>query len=304
MALKVIQVLLSLILELIIIRAMCKVLDMRSYPLYVGLHLGCFCLSYYLSLSATPLVMRIIIINVLTNYLLPIVISRGSLRSRLVRMTAVNLATVIFEAVGDFLYIFLHPDVHILQTSLATGDTGTICLIYCAIIPIAALTEEMVVIACRLVDDGSDGEIEIPGVLMMILSFVFYIPLIFRADQTPGRGTGVYIVAATYAFVSLVISLALIRMAKQDAQASRQTADRVAFARQDRHVRSEIEASVRRTTEMSRLRHDLANQVEVVEQLAARGRYAEADRYLEGLQAQARTLGDQQSPTLSTRTQG
>ncbi len=291
MELKVIQVLLSLILELIIMRAMCKVLDMRSYPLYVGLHLGCFCLSYYLSLSPTPFVTRIVVINILTNFLLPIVISRGRLRSRLIRMTAVNLATVIFEGVGDFLYIFLHPGIQLSQTSLATGDTGTICLIYCAIIPIAAVVEEMVVIACRLIDDGSDAEIEIPGVLMMVLSFLFYIPLVFRVDAAPNRGAGIYIVAAAYAFVSLVASLALISVAKRDAQASRQSANQAASIRQERHVRGEIEASVRRTTEMSRLRHDLANQVEVVEQLAAQGRYAEADQYLRSLQAQARKLG-------------
>ena len=291
MQLKVIQVLLSLVVELIVIRAMCKVLDMRSYPLYVALHLGCFCLSYYLSFAATPHVIRIVIISVLTNYLLPIVISRGRLRSRLVRMTAVNLGTIILEAVGDFLYLFVHPEGRIIQTSLAGGDNGTICLIYCALIPIAALVEELVIITGRRIDDGLDTELEIPGVLIMSLSFVFYIPLIFRADRVPNHGVSVYFVAAIYATASLAASLVLISVAKRDAQASRQAADRLALTRQNRHVRGEVEASVQRTMEMSRLRHDLANQVDVVEQLVAQERFVDADRYLELLQSQARDLG-------------
>ena len=291
MSLVAIQIFLSLVVELIFTRAMCMVLDMRSYPLYIALHLGCFCLSYYLSFSGTPQVVRILFINISTNFVLPIALSRGRLRSRLARMAAVNLGTLILEAVGDLLYIFVNPESRITEVSLAGGNNGAICLIYCALIPIAALAEEAVILVCRRAEDSTDTEVELPGILMMTLSFLSYIPLIIRADLTLDSRMGIYIVATTYAVVSLVASLALIAVAREDAKAARLAANRAAIARQERHVRGEVVASVRRTVGMSRLRHDLANQVEVVERLAAQGRYADADHYLELLQAQARELG-------------
>lgn len=286
----VMQVLLSFVVELLIMRAMCLVLDMRSNVLYVIAHTFCFILSYYLLVTNAPFHMRILIINIITNFALPIVLSRGRISSRVTRMMLVNLGSVVTEATGSLLYSISHVGEVVQQSRRLTADPGSICLIYCALIPVTALTQEIIVAFFRKRDQDPDGSIELSGMAMMLLSFPELSFILLRSEGVIGERHDIYLASLLYAIVSLVVELGLIYVARRDAQIARRAADQAAALRQERHVRGQVVEAARRASGMGRLRHDLANQVGVVESLASQGRYAEADRYLAALQAQAQAL--------------
>ena len=86
-----------------------------------------------------------------------------------------------------------------------------------------------------------------------------------------------------------------IVIARRDATAMRIITDQTASARQARHVVRSIEASVKASISMRFLRHDLANQRDLVLELAKSGHQEEASRYLKALHAQAHKLAREQS---------
>ena len=70
---------------------------------------------------------------------------------------------------------------------------------------------------------------------------------------------------------------AMLGVARRNAQAQRVVAERAAMARQLKHLRTQIDAMTRSSVSVRLLRHDLANQVRVVRQLATKGSVEDAD---------------------------
>lgn len=84
----------------------------------------------------------------------------------------------------------------------------------------------------------------------------------------------------------------MLGVAQRDVQAQRVVAERAAMARQLKHLRVQIDAMTRSSVSVRLLRHDLANQVRVVRQLAAKGSVTDADRYLATLQERSRKVAE------------
>jgi len=288
----VIYFLVALIPEAVLIRAMCKVLDMRSTWLFITLRLLADCVSFlFRYLPSTNGIIRLALF-LATNVIVPFVMSRGPALTRLSRIVLVIAGGLLTEFVGASTYHLISGG-EFFPSEINQDTIASVVVIYSLLAFFASIVMEFIITVYARIDRDRDAMLEPPVIFLSLVMFVGFDALLMRTNDA-----GVYSLMGPFlcflcCFCTLGSCMGLLIISRRDAEATRLAADQAALARQERHVRGEIEASVRRTTEMSRLRHDLANQVEVVDQLAAQGRYAEADRYLEGLQAQARKLGGQ-----------
>ena len=89
---------------------------------------------------------------------------------------------------------------------------------------------------------------------------------------------------------TVVVVFAALEVARQDLQVSRRNADQAARTRRTRHIRAEVAGITRSSVGVRRLRHDMANQVGVIDELVSEGRCTEAEDYLAALQEQADVL--------------
>ena len=286
----IIYFLVALIPEAVLIRAMCKVLDMRSTWLFIALRLLADCVSFlFRYLPDAPGIIRLALF-LATNVIVPFVMSRGPALTRLSRIVLVIAGGLLTEFVGASTYHLISGG-EFFPSEINQDTIASVVVIYSLLAFFASIVMEFIITVCARIDRDRDAMLEPPVIFLSLVMFVGFDALLTRTNDA-----GVYSLMGPFlcflcCLCTLGSCMALLAVARRDAEATRLAADQVAVARQERHVRGEIEASVQRTTQMSRLRHDLANQVEVVEQLAAQGRFAEADQYLEDLQVQARKLG-------------
>jgi hypothetical protein len=176
-----------------------------------------------------------------------------------------------------------------------TSDTfGAVSITYAVLILASAVETQLVIVLCRRFDQDQDADLEAPVLALMLGSiglvtvqlYRFYVPVLSSGYYD----TRLISVMVVYCICEFVLSLALVPIARNDAQLKRQIAERAATVRQDKRVRDEVRAATRRSLGMRRLRHDLANQMGVVGELVAQGRADDADRYLAALQTQAHKL--------------
>ena len=290
----IIYFLVALIPEAVLIRAMCKVLDMRSTWLFITLRLAADCVSFLFRYLPNSYEIMKLVMFVTINVLIPFVMSRGPALTRLSRIVLVIAGGLLTEFVGASTYHLISGG-EFFPSEINQDTIASVVVIYSLLAFFASIVMEFIITVCARIDRDRDAMLEPPVIFLSLVMFVGFDALLGRTNDA-----GVYSLMGPFlcflcCLCTLGSCMALLAVARRDAEATRLAADQVAFARQERHVRGEIEASVRRTTEMSRLRHDLANQVEVVEGLAAQGRFADADQYLVRLQLQAQTLmGEEQ----------
>ncbi len=281
--------LVALLPEAVIIRAMCKVLDMRSNRLYVVVRLSLYCIAFsFKYLPSMPMIMELVT-SITTNVIIPFVMSRGRVLSRLTRITLVNVGGIVTEFVGASTYHFISGG-EFFPSEINQETILAVVMVYSLLALVAGIMLELVITLCARIDRERDTMLEPPVIFLSLFMFIGLDVLLVRLNQAGRYGLMGPFLCLLCCLCTLGAGMGLLVVAHRDAEAARIMADRAAMARQERHVRSVVEASVQRVTEMSRLRHDLANQVEVVERLVERGRYTDADHYLELLQLQAQAL--------------
>ena len=275
----------SLMVELIVRRALCKVLDIWSVPLFLLLWFCCFVMSFVTQQMGLNPFVRTIIVNALANLTIPLVMSRGPIGQRLTRIAFVNMVILMTEISGTITYLALSG--HPFPSDFYEADPLSIVLVYTVLVFTATITCEAT-IAFFHRGNSLDEAFEPAAFIMMASSFVFFIMLMVRFDLSNVEGAIVPIVTGLGAILAVTISLFLLRIARQDAQAKREIALQTARRQQIEHLMEEAERMTSRSTAMRRIRHDLANQIGIVHALADQGRFAEADEYLSGFQDMVR----------------
>jgi len=288
---------LALLVELPIIRATYSILRMRSVGLFVTLHLVLYCFGFFIKyLPAAKIVIGLLsfVTSITILIVLPFGLSTGTARSRLVRICLICLGAIMTEYVGGSTYSFISGG-QIFPSELNRETIGSVVTVFSLLIVLAISVNEALITLCGYLDHEQGATIEPPLIVLPLVTYLFLNLLYVRRDAIELHEATIPMLLLVCSLITLAICAGLIFVAQREATAARKATDSAAMARQERHVRGEIEASVRRTMEMSRLRHDLANQVEVVEQLAAQGLFADADQYLARIQMQAQTLiGEEQ----------
>lgn len=275
----------SMAVELIVRRVFCMVLDIRSVLLSLLLWLCCFGMSFTMLFMGFNPIVRAFIVNVLANLAIPMVMSHGPIGQRLTRIAFLNMVVLLTEIIGTLVYYMLSGQPF--PSNLSEAAPLTITLVYTVLIFTTTITCEAT-IAFFHRGNSLDEAFEPAAFIMMASSFVFFIMLMVRFDLSNVEGAIVPIVTGLGAILAVTISLFLLRIARQDAQAKREIALRAANKRQIKHLMEEAERMTSRSTAMRRIRHDLANQIGIVHALADQGRFAEADEYLSGFQDMVR----------------
>lgn len=276
----------SMAVELIVRRAFCMVLDIRSVLLSLLLWLCCFGMSFTMLFMGFNPIVRAFIVNVLANLAIPMVMSHGPIGQRLTRIAFLNMVVLLTEIIGTLVYYMLSGQPF--PSNLSEAAPLTITLVYTVLIFTTTITCEAAIALLRRTDDAWDEAFEPTAFIMMTSSFMFFVMLLVRFDLGNVESAIVPVVTGLGAILAVTISLFLLRIARQDAQAKREIALRAANKRQIKHLMEEAERMTSRSTAMRRIRHDLANQIGIVHALADQGRFAEADEYLSGFQDMVR----------------
>ena len=276
----------SMAVELIVRRAFCMVLDIRSVLLSLLLWLCCFGMSFTMLFMGFNPIVRAFIVNVLANLAIPMVMSHGPIGQRLTRIAFLNMVVLLTEIIGTLVYYMLSGQPF--PSNLSEAAPLTITLVYTVLIFTTTITCEAAIALLRRTDDAWDEAFEPTAFIMMTSSFMFFVMLLVRFDLGNVESAIVPVVTGLGAILAVTISLLLLRIARWDAQAKREIALRAANKRQIKHLMEEAERMTSRSTAMRRIRHDLANQIGIVRALADQGRFAEADEYLSGFQDMVR----------------
>ena len=278
----------SMAVELIVRRAFCMVLDIRSVLLSLLLWLCCFGMSFTMLFMGFNPIVRAFIVNVLANLAIPMVMSHGPIGQRLTRIAFLNMVVLLTEIIGTLVYYMLSGQPF--PSNLSEAAPLTITLVYTVLIFTTTITCEAAIALLRRTDDAWDEAFEPTAFIMMTSSFMFFVMLLVRFDLGNVESAIVPVVTGLGAILAVTISLLLLRIARWDAHAKREIALQAANKRQIKHLMEEAERMTSRSTAMRRIRHDLANQIGIVHALADQGRFAEADEYLSGLQDMVRQL--------------
>ena len=276
----------SMAVELIVRRAFCMVLDIRSVLLSLLLWLCCFGMSFTMLFMGFNPIVRAFIVNVLANLAIPMVMSHGPIGQRLTRIAFLNMVVLLTEIIGTLVYYMLSGQPF--PSNLSEAAPLTITLVYTVLIFTTTITCEVAIALLRRTDDAWDEAFEPTAFIMMTSSFMFFVMLLVRFDLGNVESAIVPVVTGLGAILAVTISLLLLRIARWDAHAKREIALQAANKRQIKHLMEEAERMTSRSTAMRRIRHDLANQIGIVHALADQGRFAEADEYLSGFQDMVR----------------
>ena len=290
MSLTLIRVVSNLYMQSLIIYVSCKTLHMRSNVAFVLLSMAGTAAGIVMQeLQILPMV-RALLVAPLVCFVLPIALSTDSLPYRLGRCAILAMLMLVASFVTSVLFLaFRAPiDAGVIEGELLY-KTILIHIAAAAVNTIASFTivrEFGVSVAQR--DEALEPS-------FIVLLFCSYVVCIFLSNQAAQHSSNpLCTAAAVMDLLCCLLSLGLtswaLKSARQDARERRAQANRDATTQQLQLVQDEVEALAQRSLMMRRLRHDLANQIDVVTELATSGNARESDLHLQALQAYAHEL--------------
>jgi len=285
----------SLIFGILTVRATSKVLDLRSVFAYAFFYLANSVLNLFLVNDEALDGFRLLVLNIITGFIVPVCLANGQLKVRIVRMGLIELCSFVTEIACTVAYLLITgPNSSVADFSNASP--APIALVYVIGIPTMALSYEVVITACKKRDNSFETPLDANlGPSLVLFNLATYLLITSSMYRVKWRAFDSHALAIALVFLaciglSFLLSAIVLAVASHDEQFFRNEADRSMRSRHLRHVKSEVASSVKRRLELRRLRHDLSNQLSVVSELTREGSFEEADRYLASLQSQAQDL--------------
>ena len=277
------------IVELIAIRATCKVLDMRSNALFAISILTLMGLSLTFRASGLPEGLRIAIVSPLSALVLPIALSKGSFRKRISRICLLTAAAPPAEYAATITYTLLSGQTPYPSTGME-ALASDYALIYASCILTSAITYEAVIAFCTRADDRSLLPLNLSVIALSLETYLIFGFVSIRIYDAQSRSPLLAVAAFLCTVLSFVISISTLEVAQWDAKATKEHSSKVAIARQIYHVKREIVVTAHVSSSMRKLRHDLANQIGVVNELIDAGHVDVAEQFLLELQVRIHKL--------------
>ena len=288
MALTLLRQALSLILNSVCIWTMSQIMNMRSQRLFLVSSILGSVVCQALFILRAPDVLPLIIGLITYGFGFPLCMSTGPMHTRVLRTILVNVAAMTCESGGRTLYVLLtgtgfprSMDGMPIPSMLATfALTGILDGLLCAAI----------IAVCQWTDHDRNYPIDIPIVVLLFWSCFICLQFFLWCSDSIFSSLGLTVTQFVYCMLAVVLALCTMILAHTDARASRRKANELASKEQISRMRVELAESARRSLELRRLRHDMANQVAVVDELVKHGRMTDADAYLAQLQQRAHAL--------------
>ena len=280
-----IEIIPSILLGFITIRATCSILDLRSNRVYAVCHM----LNVVANLAAhtlgIPEFFRAFVLNPSTSIIMPIAYSRGPLRSRISRTLTLCFSSVVAEIPSILTFMMLGHGAYYSQ--IDASNASDIALVYCITLLSASIAYETVILLCQRIDQRHEAEFETPVLAFLFVCFFLANFMVVRLTSQEHTSVLTYLSVGVALIASLAYGFLSLALTQRDVLAKRDLANNTARLRQEKHVIAQIVEVSRRNDDMRRLRHDLANQLDIVSELVAKGHTAQADQYLGALQEQA-----------------
>lgn len=289
MQVNVMVILGNVVFELILIRATCKVLDMWSKTLFSASILAVMALSAFLRTAGMPEGLRVAVISPLSFFVLPIAFSRGPVQKRISRVCLLISASLPAEFAAAITYSLLSG-----QSLFPSPGTEVAPSEYALIYPISlltsALTYEIVIAFCMRADDRDMAPLNLSVVALILGSYLFFGFFIIRVNNVQSQGSFISVASFLWTLLTFATTVSTLELAQRDARAMKDHANQVVITRQACHVKREVGTMAHASSSVRRLRHDLANQVGVIDELLTEDQYKAAERYLLELQSRASEL--------------
>ena len=287
------------IVELCFIATMCRVLAMRSKGIYVFAALVAYTLNYFFIGSGISATFRAVSFGLPHSILLPILCSTDPLKTRLSRVTLINLCILAIDFLGLSLLTPIYQ--HLLPRQGLATDAVDITSVYILSGPLLIPFFGAFAAICRRIDRR--GQANGIGTRIVAACLLAYLPICLfdlALSSSNQQDWGLATLGLLSTLLSIAFCLATLWAAERETQLAREQANRAARLRQERHLRAEVASTIRRSTAIRHLRHDLANQISVVEELAGRGQVTEAQDYLAALCVQAHSISESAQATIHT----
>lgn len=143
MSVNIFSILPSLILVLITIHALCSVLAIRSQRLFAILFLAGLVTDIVCVVCGLHPAIRVVLVNPFFHIVLPVVMSSGPLRTRIMRAGVVWLIDPIAELTGFAIAAAL--GLNLFELDVSTSSLPTLILMYLTALLLYALACEMVI---------------------------------------------------------------------------------------------------------------------------------------------------------------
>ena len=277
----------NLVTEFCSIRAYCKLLNIRSWRQFAFLHFVLFICAFLLQTTNGHPVPRVII-SVVLSPLLCFWFSKRTWKAILARIMLLNAGMAIGEAQCMLLSLLLGGVTHPSFSDAASATPTVITFLF--VTPTVIVVTEAIIVFCSHMDREPDASFGWPTLVLMFVSYALFVLTGSLTFDNSEAGLTITLLALAYTCICIGLGLAIHLIARRESRARRNLVNLTAMARQAKHAKSEIAASTDRTLNVRRLRHDLANQVEIVNHMAQQGRLCDADKYLATLQSQAHSL--------------
>jgi ribosomal protein L29 len=277
-------------LNLVVWRATARALRIRRKQLYYGIELVLFVFDCVLRAVTLSPVLRLALFWFLQYLIVPIVLGTGPLVSRIIRALLLQLVEMMVELAGTFVYTLVTGEASPPAVFDAT-NIGPIVVTYSTLIVLAIVLFELVLGWLERGDEGYAAGLELPFAFFLIVAVVFFHYVYdyhFALGYAPVLQLMIMVVA--YVVFTILVSAGLLWAARRDMAARRLLVRHRASKQQLATLKKQLAQGMSRTDALRKLRHDIANQVDVVHELGATGRIQEASAHLERLSTEATSL--------------
>lgn len=297
-----IQFMTNLIEQLIIVRAYCKLLDMRSNVVFGVLHITGMIVAIVADyLWAVPFV-RTIIMGPAVVIALPIACSRDPLRKRVLRCAIIITVMLLSAFLAYLILAALLGSFEIEGSTYASPMSAFIGLMV-SVTCVGLGFEVLLALVARL-EKRKDITLMPQLVLLLLWSYIISVICFTLADDRSYMvGADLSAVACIYYAFVLALCGASVALFRGDVKTVQHESQRTLTDEQSKLVRAEIDAATRRASNTRRLHHVLANKAATICELAERGDMHNAQAYLNALRDQASHAVDATSDGLDTQEQ-
>ena len=285
-----IQVLLTACIEIVYLRAVIRIMRLRSNRIYLAVMFADFLISIALKiLDILPVLNSML--GLISFFVVPVLLSVGNLRTRIVQATLLYLLLALTDLLGGVIYASLGSSTVVLD-HVGPDNISLVITTYLVITCINILTFGAIIVLAERANDDGQPYLESPATVLLPAGVALYHAYITRAIDIGDPDVPLMSILPLLAccWISLLTIYLVLWAARREAEAQREMAEHTIAARRVRHTRHEVEGMAWRAEGMSSLRHELANQLRDIAKFAEAGEAAEAGRRLAKLSEQAQVI--------------
>lgn len=282
----IIQFASNLITQLIIVRAYCKLFNMRSNVVFGMLSIGGMIVAIGVdALFSVPL-FRTAFMGPVVFFVLPLACSRGPLRQRVLRCALILTAMMVSVMPSALVLAVCFGPSAVELTGYGSETTALLSLVLST--TSSGFCIEVLLALMARWEKRQDVTLMPPIVLLLLWSYLISV-FCFTLAGNQSYSVDPKLSVASSAYYVLVLALCAVSalLFRGDVQTAWRESQRTLTDEQSKLVRAEIDVATKRAAVTRRLHHVLANEASTICELVEQGDTRSARTYLNALREQA-----------------